>query len=517
MEDRRKKIIERAKEILIAVLFLTAILLLSFFWKDISLEDLSSLTLGLQEEDDSYRPEISQIVTPERIEINFGSDSYTVLSPEWQYPGSEAAGDGTYYDETIYGKLQQMMKSYLEREDITPEKIGKEQFDQVMSYPSVSVQFMYDIPFTEYLESGDMLVPSGCEIITHISMFAFSSASSENLFVYDDTDGSYYRFVTGNEPFADEMSENIMDIVAQVEQSGAVQYYSLESLAGVENDTLIPVYVETTMPELKCSSEFYIGNKQEIARYEQMFFPAGLDFVRKITKNKGSLLYTYGYSQRVLVLDETGSISYTEEPDPGLYSEMSFYAGLEQAVEYVRNHGGWSNMKNSNIYPYLSQVDRISREDGKYKGYRYEFSIKYNGIPVKYSSGCVASVEIIGGQVTSFQRDVVMIDDDIHAQRQYQAENAIDVITDGYDEMAEVLASYERRKGNEEQALEYQSEERFETVVKNIDSIRYCLMRDTADNPSEVVPAWYIRIGKCRFWYSLEDGHLLDYMIEEAV
>ena len=62
MENRRK-IIEHIKNILIAVLFISAVLLLSFFWKDISLNDLENLAIGMQENDE-YRPELSELTRP---------------------------------------------------------------------------------------------------------------------------------------------------------------------------------------------------------------------------------------------------------------------------------------------------------------------------------------------------------------------------------------------------------------------------------------------------------------------
>ena len=82
MENRRK-IIEHIKNILIAVLFISAVLLLSFFWKDISLNDLENLAIGMQENDE-YRPELSELTRPGQIEVSFGSGVYTVISADWQ-------------------------------------------------------------------------------------------------------------------------------------------------------------------------------------------------------------------------------------------------------------------------------------------------------------------------------------------------------------------------------------------------------------------------------------------------
>ena len=81
MENRRK-IIEHIKNILIAVLFISAVQLLSFFWKDISLNDLENFAIGIQENDE-YRPELSELTSPGQIEVCFGSGVYTDISAEW--------------------------------------------------------------------------------------------------------------------------------------------------------------------------------------------------------------------------------------------------------------------------------------------------------------------------------------------------------------------------------------------------------------------------------------------------
>ena len=120
------------------------------------------------------------------------------------------------------------------------------------------------------------------------------------------------------------MSTALSELISSIEASGITVYYTIEKLAGIENDTLIPLYVEDTASEMKCESEFSISDLYAVRRYEEMFFSSGLDFVRKITENKGSLLYNYGYNQKVLILDESGKITYTEEPNSSQYSEITF-------------------------------------------------------------------------------------------------------------------------------------------------------------------------------------------------
>ena len=176
MENRRK-IIEHIKNILIAVLFISAVLLLSFFWKDISLNDLENFAIGIQENDE-YRPELSELTRPGQIEVSFGSGVYTVISADWQLAShgidvskkdAGTSGDGGMQqsdagagavsgtgmtDDGIYDYLRYLMSQYMFQPDISQEKIERSQYDEVMSYPSVTAAFSFDIPFSDFLKNG---------------------------------------------------------------------------------------------------------------------------------------------------------------------------------------------------------------------------------------------------------------------------------------------------------------------------------------------------------------------------
>lgn len=569
MEHREKRI-QEIKNILIAVLFISAVLLLSFFWKDISLNDLSSLTLGLQSED-TYKPELSELTRPGQIEVSFGSGIYTVISADWDpeahgiyldtdkkskedykvsgaidasagsddsennsenngnavgasarvqrdinYSDDSEQADDSLVRTRIYEYLIYVMEQYLSKEDIRQEKIEASQYEEVMSYPSVTAAFAFNIPFVDFLGNNGIEAPQGSGDIINVTEISFSAASSENLFIYDASDFSYYRFVTQDQQFAEGMSEELSKLIKGIEDSGITPYYTIENLAGINNDTLIPLYQQGIQDHVECRSEFSINSDSEIRKYEQMFFPSGMDFVRKITENKGSLLYTYGYNEKVLLLDETGRISYTEELDPSYYSEIDFYDGLNEAVEYVTTHGGWSQMNGEKMVPYLSNVVKVKSGDDKYTGYRYEFSVKLKGIPVFFSSGSMLSVEIYGSQITSYQRDIVMLSKKGNQDTEdIEVINAIDVITEEYDEIGKIAAANARENGNEEKAALYLENSQFENVTKNIELIRFCLLRNIDKDPSVFVPAWYIKLDGIKFWCSHDDGHIITWSIAE--
>lgn len=537
----RKKFIEHIKNILIAVLFTSAVLLLSFFWKDMSLNDLENFSIGIQE-NDSYQPELSELTRPGQIEVNFGSGVYAVLSADWQLSqhgidmkktsfstsddddvlqdkdadsGTEERTETGKLGDGIYEYLKSLMSQYMTQSDISQERIEKSQYDEVMSYPSITAAFSFDIPFSDFLKNNGIEPPQGSSSVTNVTEISFSSASSENIFIYDGFENAYYRFVTADDAFADRMSAEMSSLISGIEMTNVTAYYTIESLAGIKNDALIPVYQRNVVKSLSCKSEFSITDSSEIRKYEQMFFSSGLDFVRKITENKGSLIYTYGYNQKKLVLDETGRISYSEELDSAHYSDIGFYEGLEEAVDYVKSHGGWSPMMSEKSVPYLSHVSRITSDDGKYNGYRYEFSIKLKGVPVSFTSGSMLGIEVYGSQVTSYERDIVALSQKDDSDT-IDVINAIDVITSEYEEIGNILIELAKEKNDETMLKQYSSGNMFEVVTGNIDIIRFCMMRDTNNDSSHLFPAWYIEINGTRFWCSPEDGHILAWDAGEA-
>lgn len=518
---------EHIKSVMIAVLFITAILLLSFFWSDGS--GLGSLAEAFQE-DDSYAPGVSELIRPEQIVVNFGSDTYTVLDADWPalehgLPAQTGMRGMIEIDEetripvcsTEYDYICSLTDLYLSQSDINHEKIEKAQYDEVMSYPSITAVFDYGLPFRDFLENSGISVPAGVSDVAYLSKISFSSASSENIFIYDPSQDVYFRFVISNEELAGKIAEELTLVIDGIEESGTGFYYSLENLAGIDSDTLIPLHSDRWLNAAACRSELSINSTSEISRYEAMFFPLGLDFVRKISENKGTLLYSYGLSQKVLTLDESGSISYKEEIDQTQYHDISFYEGLNTAVQYVSGHGGWSLMKGKNTEPYLKNACRIASPDGKYNGYRYEFGVSLAGIPVMYDTGSILRAEVYGSQITSYDRDMISIEDaDENNGDAGYIMDAINVITDGSREMARMLDNMNSSETDisaeydvSQPDTEISDEETFERIARSLDRICLCMVRDRAYNRSAIVPAWYLDVDGVSFWCSITDGHIM--------
>ena len=363
INNKRKILIERIKNIMIVVLFLTTVLLLSFFWKDISLGDLSPINIA-EKDSNLYVPEIDDLIQPRNILFSFGSDTYTLKT-----------GEEKYGDETVADKIMQLTEKYVSGASYA-EQIQSDQYKEVMSYASVVVRFDYPLPAEEFFTENDISYSANLSGLGNMTSIGFSSASSENLLIMDNSTDTYYRITVDDEAAAAELGKDLSEFIKTVEESDYVPYYYIADIVGVDNDALMPLSMSSGLTEMKGTKEFSISDQTQANEIASGFFASGLDFVRKITENKGSLLYMYGSSQS-LIMEGSGKIRYSETFDPSSYRQLGFYDSLENAVEYVSTHGEWENFYRDGFRPYLKSADTVVNAQST--GYHFVFGMKKDG------------------------------------------------------------------------------------------------------------------------------------------
>ena len=160
MSDKRKIFIERIKNVLIVVLFLTTVLLLSFFLKDISLRDLSPINI-IEDSVNSYIPEPNDLIQLRNILFSFGSDTYTLKKEKKPFE-----------DTTVTDKMMELMRKYI-GEASYAEQIQAEQYEEVMSYASVNMRFDYSIPVEEFIKENDISYSVNLGDLTNFSVSDF--------------------------------------------------------------------------------------------------------------------------------------------------------------------------------------------------------------------------------------------------------------------------------------------------------------------------------------------------------
>ncbi len=509
MSDIQIKI-EKIKTLMIVVLLITAMLLLSFFWRGLSLDDLRSISVVNNE--NRYKPQVSELVVPEYLKVGVGSDGYTIFDPEHHMLNV----DGNIQDVTLYNKFINIIKDYLEQDDISAEKIEKSQYHEVMAYASMSAEFAFKVPFREYIRKNGISLSGNVSPIEDMTTITLSPFSSENLFVIDRSSGNYYRIAINNDNFSKTMATSLNELITSLNKSASSSYYAIKDVTGADNDRMIPIYMKSYMQQIPYNLEFSISERSDIIATENTFFSDGMDFVRRITENKGSLIYVFGLNEKVLTLHENGQISYTEEFDSSSYEEQNLYETVETAIEYISLHGGWKSISEVGGDVYLKDVSRIFECDGKYGGYRLVFGTKVRGVPLEYDKGNVISLKICGSQVISYEREIIQPDVSNLNSEEWEAAAPLDILTVNYRTLYDTIISEENNQTDEADNNIIENEEKkFDYVMSNIDNIEFCMYRNTESGEKLISPKWIIEVKNIIFRFEPKEGNLEGYTVIE--
>lgn len=496
---------------MIVVLLITAILLLSFFWRGFALDSLRSMSLVNHE--NRYKPQVSDLVVPEYIKVGIGSDGYTLIDLEHKLRVEE----GSEADITVYDKLIEIISLYLKQGDIGTEEIEKSQYNEVMAYSSISAEFAFEVPFREYIKQNKISIKGNISLIEDMTSFTLSPFSSKNVFISDKRSGKYYRISVNNENFAKSMATKLNEMITTLGSEASSSYYSIKDVAGTDNDVMIPIYMKSSMHLRHYASEISINNRDDVVEMENTFFSDGMDFVRRITENKGSLIYIFGYKEKVLTLNENGGITYTEEFDRTAYRERNLYESIELAIDYVSHHGGWKIISSAGGDPYLKSISRINEGDGKYSGYRLIFGMKMKGVPLEYNEGNIISVDVCGTQVIAYERDII-IPEAFESSDEWDAAVPLDMLTVNYPEMYDTITEQEIKKGdtsNSPVKNEMLPEEKFDYVMSRIELIEFCMYRDPELNGDNIIPEWIVKVNDITFRFDPKNGNLNGYTVTE--
>ncbi len=392
---RRKKARETAKNILILILIVMAIVLLSFFWGDVSLERLNPLTSD--ENTDSYVPEITALIKPEDIIVSYGDGNYSLIT------ASE-----TYEDESFCEKMDKIISVCMEYAESCSE-ITKEEYDEVKECRSVEMKFNYAQDFREYEKLKEINDGLDNKKIEQFDALAVGGESENCLYIKDSANGLFCKINIKEN--ATGITEKRIDslIECALEKDGPV-YTTIGNLTGTESKVYIPEEKEVDkfkLGEKQGQLEFSIGEQKNINNIASGFFTSGLDFVRKITENKGAVMYTYG-SNQMLIIEENGALSYSESLNATDAANYDMYHTLETAVEYVNDHGGWEELSEKGAEPYLKNVEKVSQADEN--GYKYYFGILVDDVPIEYTKGNIIEITVYGEQVVLYKRNILLLD-----------------------------------------------------------------------------------------------------------
>jgi len=490
----KPKMIEEVKNITLVVLFLSTVLLLYFFWGNISFDQLKPTAAQTGGE----VPDVISLIKPEQIVVNFGADNYTVLPPgDVWYTPTESDKDSFVKELGRFGP----------QENVLVKEISFDQYQQVMKLRSIRAEFSYDIPISDFCTYFGMKKPQSYDTIETVTEIGYSTAEEKSLFIRDGKNDKFYWLAADSEENDGANKMDFPGLISSIETKGYSIYYPVSSYLGgsVKNDTLVPLSVQANLKSFLFRQDFYSYQSEKINAMAEGFFGGNFDFVRKITEENGTIIYMYGYGQNVLIVNTDGSIEYKEEPTGGS-SEQGFSGELETAVNYVAAHGSWESLDRARLTPYLKDV---IRDPDKKKGYRFIFGMEVNGSRLFYETGDPIVVDVTSGQVTYYKRHMIDFDQkDIEAvetDASKDAFSAVNLIAQNFRYIYEILLQKGEAPATNDQAV------MFNEIASMVKGMQIGYMKPSNMEAAEIRPVWAVTVNSTEIYFDLYSAEPVGY------
>lgn len=479
--------IEKIKTTLVVVLFMITILLLYFLWGS------NTLSKNFFEPNDNQlvtnEIDVQKFIKPFRVQINFGGSNYTVL----------------------YSGIDELLNQYIEsikpkeEENIKIEEISKDKWDEILSMKSVRFDYDYNVPFVALKGIlGTTKIP-GDAIIETVSQAVYSKADVKSHFIYDGKNDRYFRII-----FEHEHTE-ILDSISKIEEKDYDIYHPIKKYFGKDNNNLMPFKLKNNMEVVQCEQEIQSYESDTINILAEIFFRESFDFVRKIIEHNGTVIYMYGYGEKILTVSDKGYLEYKEEIDIDNHENSDYTEALSIALSYVSNHGNWQTLKGTEIYPYLKESRKVTRVNQK--GYKFVFGYRINGYPVYYEKDEAIEVEVIGKQVVYYKRFILNQKDTLQYLTNDNDEDIKDkiiptniILTNNYETLKEIFIQngYDFSDQTYEQILN-----EMVSMIQRVD-IGYYLSDKTQETSNlNLIPSWVFTTDKFKIYFGIKSGMYL--------
>ena len=484
--DMSRTAIERIKNIVIVVLMLSAILLLYFLWDNngYSRFHLPPLDVGV-----NRSIQIQDVLIPEKIIINFGSENYTVvLSAESIWNSQIDRGVKNFIE---------AMKDMVENETISQSIISESDYDEVVKNRSIQAEFTYAIPLKDFGAEFGVKQIERIDIIDTFTTMAYSEASPESFFIGNKFDNKYYRLTVQKE------ITDFISLLSSIENRQNTSFYPLRTFAGVDNDTMLPLDLTIDMPNvqyIKPVARDSMEDSSELNDMAKIYFGESFDFTRKVTEADGTIVYVYSYGEKVLVIKTNGVFEYSSTSDAS--RNTSFFEALAAALDFITEHSEPGIIIGSDSNIYLKNAVKSSEGSG----YRFTFGLKSEGYQVFYEESEPIIIEIADQKVVYSRFDVIMFEAVDLTQVRTEASPPFDILVEHYQYLYDILKNTDMFHENFDVADKSTSEtpDVFNTVMENVSDVSTGYLRKTSgDALGELVPVWRIRVLNAEFYFNL--------------
>ncbi|AOT70547.1 YycH family regulatory protein [Geosporobacter ferrireducens] len=473
---------EGFKTLLLTMLFVLSVGLTQQLWVGIPMAEILPATKDV-ENNEIKNYDITtlmmNVISPQSFAINFGGGYHTVFFSDAYNIWSEAVP---------------ILKAYFEQE-VAIEEINMERWTSVNDFRSIRVDFDYDMPISvlKNVVQGKDLGLQGK--ISSFRSLLIPVTEEATLYISSPAESKFYRVR------AREVNGSMAEIINTIEQNGFDHYFAVKDIMGVENNTLMPIALSEDISKIKVVQEVDTTNTRQVEPLAGTFFGENFDFVRKITETSGTVIYMYGYGQKALKIDASGTVEYNEEADgrPVLTAEVT--EALRAAVKFVTEHGDW---------PKEAYLKGIVERDKK-RGYLFLFGYRINGLPIYYYDKVIRApieVEVTGRQVTAYKRyvkrekiDVTFIEK-LDNRTILTPQQVLDINFDYIKSifLGEVMETDEEIEENEV----------LKEILSSIDGVELGYYEQPMGERDSLIPIWIIKLKTYQYYFDAYKGTILN-------
>ncbi len=375
---------ERIKTVLLISLFMISIFLANQIWIELPDSFFPSFGDGLY--DNASKNVFSDIVSPERYQVNVNDDKHTVLYSDKEYE--------------LWEKGRSLLVNIFEDQNYEMEIISESDINSYREGLSLDYFFSEKLRLDILSKTLETDIPNLVNDKINEVKNIHISLGKEPFIVFNDEDVYLKIDILEKTSKLDEKINNIrktINIISEnIDNKTLTRFFTIEDMfSGIDNQELISRNMTYSLPNIFINNEINAenGDGDSIARY----FFKNLDYARPFVEANGAIIYIY--NQEVLKIHQDGMVEYSNLNDE-IVINRELDKSLNTAVNFTTSHLGWPQDS------YLKSIEPIEFEDSR--GYKFTFMYKISGAQIiideEHSMEAPIEIEVFNDYVKSYRR-----------------------------------------------------------------------------------------------------------------